>query len=196
MRAENNHRHRRAAHDQTQGLNTIHSRHFEVEGDYVRVKLFYFLQRERAIHGRPDHLDRRISFENRGNKLPHERGIVDDEDSDTLAHAIAPRGVERERRESTAGTFRISTTVPSPRMEAPLTRSLEMISPGNALMTSSSSPTRLSTTRPKRFSAAPMTMTKLRFFFLPSSTTTACIWLRLSRRTSVRICSRSRRTSR
>ena len=45
-----------------------------------------------------------------------------------VAHAMAPRGMARERRESTAGTFRIRTTVPSPRIEAPLTRSLEMMS--------------------------------------------------------------------
>ena len=69
---------------------------------------------------------------------------------------------------STAGTLRIRTTVPSPRIDAPLTKSLAMISDGSALMTSSSSPTRLSTSRPKRFSAAPMTMTKLRFFFVLS----------------------------
>src|SRR6202048_2945171 len=137
------------------------------------MKLFDFFQRERAIHGRADDFDGRIPFEDRGNKLPHKRGIIDDQNSDALAHAIAPREVARERRESTAGTFRISTTVPSPRMEAPLTRSLEMISPGSALITNSSSPTRLSTTRPKRFSAAPITMTKLRFFFWPSWAATA-----------------------
>ena len=67
-------------------------------------------------------------------------------------------------RATTAGTFRIRTTVPSPRMEAPLTRSLDTMSLGSALMTNSSSPTSESTTRPKRFSAAPMTMTKLVFF--------------------------------
>src|SRR5260221_442552 len=162
MRTENDHRHGRAAHDQTQRLDSIHSRHFEVQRDYVRMKLFDFLQRERAIHGRADDLDGRIPFEDGGNQLPHQRGIIDDQDSDALAHAMAPRGVARERRERTAGTFRISTTVPSPRMEAPLTRSLEMISSGSALITNSSSPTKWSTTRPKRFSAAPMTITKLR----------------------------------
>src|SRR5258708_37167075 len=156
MRAENNHRHRSDAHDQPHRLNSSHARHFEVKRDHVRVQLFDFLQRERAVHGRADDFDGRIPFEDRGNKLPHERGIVDNQDSDALAHAMAPRGVARERRDSTAGTFRISTTVPSPRMEAPLTRSLEMISAGSALVTTSSSPTSLSTTRPKRFSAAPI----------------------------------------
>ena len=59
----------------------------------------------------------------------------------TFFHAMAPSGIARERRESTAGTFKINTTVPSPRIEAPLTRSLATISFGRALMTSSSSPT-------------------------------------------------------
>src|SRR6266702_73223 len=77
---------------------------------------------------------------------------------------VVPQLLNLFHRESTAGTFKMRTTVPSPRMEAPLTRSLETISPGSALITNSSSPTRLSTRRPKRFSAAPMTITK--FFFL------------------------------
>src|SRR3982074_1459201 len=109
------------------------------------MEFFDLFQRKCTIHSRADDLDRRVAFENCGNQLPHERGIIDDEDSNALAHAMAPRGVARERRESTAGTFRINTTVPSPRMEAPLTRSLEIISVGSALITSSSSPTKLST---------------------------------------------------
>src|SRR5260370_269320 len=118
MRAENNHRHRRAAHDQTQRLKPIQSRHFEVKRDYVRVQLFDFLQRECAVHCRADDLDGWIAFEDRGNKFPHERGIIDNEHSDSLAHAMAPRGEARERRERTAGTCRMSTTVPTPRLHA------------------------------------------------------------------------------
>src|SRR5690349_3248281 len=173
MRAEYDHGHGRAAHDKTQGFEPIHTRHFQVQRDHIRMKFLNLLQRERAIHRRADDLDGRIALQNRGDQLPHERGIVDDKDSNALAHAMAPRGFARERRESTAGTFRISTTVPSPRIEAPLTKSLEMISAGSALITSSSSPTKLSTTSPNRFSAAPMTITKLRFFFLVSWGTTA-----------------------
>src|SRR5712671_3797379 len=173
MSAEHDHRHGSAAHDQAEGFQTVHPRHFEVEGDDVGVELLDFLQREGAIHGGADHFDGRIPLQDGGDELPHQRGIIDDEYSDALAHAIAPKGVARERRERTAGTLRIKTTVPSPRMEAPLTRSLEMISSGSAFMTNSSSPTRLSTTRPKRFSAAPITITKLRFFFWVSWAATA-----------------------
>src|SRR5712672_1418107 len=187
MRAEHDHRHGSAAHNQAQCFQAINSRHFQVERDDVWVELFDFLQREGAIHSGAHHFDGGIPLQDGGDELPHQRGIVDDEYSDALAHAIAPKGVARERRERTAGTLRIRTTVPSPRMEAPLTRSLEIISVGSALITNSSSPTMLSTIRPKRFSAAPITMTKLRFFFLPSGAATAWIWLRLSKRTSVRI---------
>src|SRR6266853_1819742 len=187
MRAEDDHRHGSTAHNQTQGFQAIHSRHFQVESDDVWVELFDFLQCERAIHSGADHFDGRIPLQDGGNKFPHECGIIDDKYSDALAHAIAPKGVARERRERTAGTFRISTTVPSPRMEAPLTRSLEIISVGSALITNSSSPTMLSTISPKRFSAAPITITKVRFFFLASGALTAWIWLRLFKRTSVRI---------
>src|SRR6267142_2633066 len=158
MRAEHDHRHGSAAHNQAQCFQAIHSRHFQVEGDDVRVELFDLFQRKRAIHGCADHFNGGIPLQDGG---------------DELAHAIAPKGVARERRERTAGTFRISTTVPSPRIEAPLTRSLEIISVGSALITNSSSPTMLSTMRPKRFSAAPITITKLRFFFLASGALTA-----------------------
>src|SRR5881394_599735 len=164
MRAEKDDGQRCAVHDEAQHFHAVHARHFEIERNNIGLEFLDLLERESAIHRRADNLYGGVTREDRGNQLPHERGIVYDEDSDALAHAIAPRGVARERRERIAGTFRIRTTVPSPRMEAPLTRSLETISPGSALMTNSSSPTRLSTTRPKRFSAAPITMTK--FFFL------------------------------
>src|SRR5208283_280382 len=146
-----------------------------------------------AVHA--GHLDVGIAFENNGDQLPHEGGIIDHQNSDALSHAMAPKGKDRDNRVRMAGTFKIRTTVPSPRMDAPLTRSLATMSPGRALITSSSSPTRLSTTKPKRFSATPMTITKLFFFFSPGASTA---WMRLRppRRTSVRICSRSRRTSR
>src|SRR5229473_1386113 len=196
MRAEHDHRQRRAAHNQAQRFHSVHPRHFQVECDDVGMKLLDFLQREGAVHRRTHHFDGWVALENRGDELAHQCGIIDDEDADPLAHAIAPRGVARDSRERTAGTFKIKTTVPSPRIEAPLTRSLEMISLGSALMTSSSSPTRLSTMSPKRFSAAPMTITKLRFFFFSAAASTAWISLSRLRRTNVRICSRKRKTSR
>src|SRR6267142_831312 len=102
--------------------------------------------------------------------------------------------IARENRDRTAGTFKMRTTVPSPRMDAPLTKTLDMISAGSALMTNSSSPTRLSTRRPKRFSAAPMTTTKC--FFLTGSVSMLRRRLSSSKRTSVRIWSRRRMTSR
>src|SRR5215470_1639437 len=105
------------------------------------MQLFDFLERKGAVHGRAYHFDGRIARKNGRNELPHESGIIDNENADGLAHAMAPSGVARDRRESTAGTFKIRTTVPSPRIEAPLTRSLATMSLGSALMTSSSSPT-------------------------------------------------------
>src|SRR5271169_966011 len=194
MGAEKNDGHGSAAHDQAERLHAIHAGHFEVESDDVGMQLFDLFQGESAVHSRADNLDGRVAGKDRWNELPHKCGIVDDENSDAGAHAIAPRGTARERRERTAGTFRMSTTVPSPSIEAPLTRSLVMMSLGNALMTSSSSPTMLSTTRPKRFSAVPITMTKC--FFFAGSVSIERRRLRCSRRTSVRIWSRRRSTSR
>src|SRR5579863_10366610 len=121
MSAEDNYRHGRAAHDQTKSFNAIHAGHFQVESNYVGMQFLDFLQREGTIHGGANDFDGGIAFEDGGNELPHQSGIIDDQDSDAGAHAMAPRGVARERRASTAGTLRMRTTVPSPRMEAPLT---------------------------------------------------------------------------
>src|SRR5262245_32379515 len=141
MGANQDHGKRRPAHDQAQRFHSVHPRHFKIERDHIRTQLFYLLQSKRTIHGGADDLDLRVARQDVGDQLPHQRGIVHHQYSDTFLHAIAPSGIARESRESTAGTFKISTTVPSPRIEAPLTRSLAMMSAGRALMTSSSSPT-------------------------------------------------------
>src|SRR5256885_12277080 len=171
-------------------FHAIHPRHLQIKGHHIGLQLFNFFQCESAIHGGADNFDGRIAREDRGDQFPHESGVIDDENADTFAHAIAPSGVPREVRDRTAGTLRMRTTVPSPRKEAPLTRSLETISAGSALITSSSSPTKLSTRRPKRFSAAPMTMTKC--FFRTGWVSILRKRLRWSSRTSVRIWSRRR----
>src|ERR1700741_4248216 len=163
MGTEENDRQRSAPHNKAQRLHAIHAGHLEIESHYVRLQLFDFFQRKGAVHGGTDNFDGRIARKDGGYQLPHESGIINDENSDAFAHAMAPSGVDRESRERTAGTFKMRTTVPSPRMEAPLTKSLDTISPGRALITSSSSPTRLSTRSPKRFSAALMTTTKCFF---------------------------------
>src|SRR6266852_3053413 len=163
MSAKENDRQGGVAHDEAQRLHAVHAGHLQIKGYDIRAQLGNFFQRECSVHGGANNLDGRIARKDRGNQFPHESGIIDDEDSDELAHAIAPSGVARESSDRIAGTFRMRTTVPSPSIEAPLTKSLETISPGSALITSSSSPTRLSTTRPNRLSAAPMTMTKCFF---------------------------------
>src|SRR5216683_549557 len=194
MGAKENHRQGSAPHNKTQRLHAVHARHVEIKRHDIRLQLFNFFQSECAVHGGANNFDGRFARENRGDQFPHKSGIINNEDSDAFTHAMAPRGVERTRRERTAGTFKIRTTVPSPSMEAPLTKSLETISPGRALITNSSSPTRLSTRRPKRFSAAPMTMTKC--FFRTGCVSMLRKRLRWSRRTRVRIWSRRRSTSR
>src|SRR4029077_11873015 len=160
--AKKNDGHGSTTHDEAESFHAVHARHFQIEGDNVGAQLLDFFQSESAVHCRAHDFDGRIAGEHSGNQLPHQSGIINDKNADAaaLAHAIAPSGATRERRERMAGTLRMRTTVPSPRMEAPLTRSLETMSLGSALMTSSSSPTMLSTTSPKRFSAEPITMTK------------------------------------
>src|SRR6185312_1430351 len=55
----------------------------------------------------------------------------------------------------------MSTTLPSPRMEAPLIRSVATVWSSSALMTSSSSPSRLSTIIPSFRSPIEITSTKI-----------------------------------
>src|SRR5215467_12696854 len=187
MCAEQNYRKWCAAHDEAQRFHAIHAGHFQIQGDDVGLQLLNLFQGKSAVHRCANYFDTRIAGQNNRDQLPHQCGIIHNENANALAHAIAPSGFARERRERTAGTFRIRTTVPSPRMDAPLTRSLAINSPGSALMTSSSSPTIWSTRRPKRRSAAPITTTKFFFFFSGVFVSTA--WMRLSvfRRTRVRI---------
>src|SRR5262249_58900591 len=187
MGAKQNNGKRGAAHDEAQGFHAVHAGHFEIEGNDIRLQLFDFRQGKCAVHRSADNFNTGIAGQNNRNQFPHQRGIINNEHTDAFAHAIAPSGLARERRERTAGTFRIRTTVPSPRMDAPLTRSLATNSPGRALMTSSSSPTIWSTRRPKRRSAAPITTTK--FFFFLSAVFVSTAWMRPSvfRRTRVRI---------
>jgi hypothetical protein len=84
MRAEENYRERRALHNHAKRFHTVHARHFEVERDYIRLEFFYLFQREGAIHGRSDDFDGRVPGQDRRNQLPHESGIVDDQNADAL----------------------------------------------------------------------------------------------------------------
>src|SRR5256884_2847467 len=59
--------------------------------------------------GRADHFDGRFAREDRGDKLPHESGVIHDENSDALAHAIAPSGVARESRRSEEHTSELQS---------------------------------------------------------------------------------------
>src|SRR5882757_8394336 len=117
MRAEQDHRYRRALHDQAQGLHTVHAWHFQVKSDDVRTQLLNLSQRKSSVHGRAHYFNGSIARQNGGNELAHQRGVVDHQNFYALAHAVAPRGRALANRATTAGTFRIRTTVPSPRME-------------------------------------------------------------------------------
>src|SRR5258708_30418674 len=151
MSAEENDRERSAPHDEAQRFNAIHAGHVQVQGDHIGLQLFNFFQRKCAVHSGANNFNGRFARQNRGNQFPHESGIIDDENSDTVAHAIAPRGFARASRERTAGTFKIRTTVPSPRMEAPLTKSLETITVDSALITRPYTRTRIWQLKPKWF---------------------------------------------
>jgi len=71
---------------------------FEVEGDDVRLEFGDFAQGEGAVHGCADDLDVRITLKDQRNQLPHKGGIVDDQDSDAIFHAIGSEGMDRECR--------------------------------------------------------------------------------------------------
>src|SRR5581483_1840012 len=124
-----------------------------------------------------------IGSEHLRDQLAHECRVVGDQNADFL-HAWPPTGgVIASRMRSvcvssspevalpiscgracatcstTAERFRISTTRPSPRMEAPETRSVENVWSSSALMTNSSSPSSASTIKPYFLSPTVMTRT-------------------------------------
>src|SRR5437899_986635 len=136
-------------HDLAQGLHAVHARHLQIERDHMRMQFFNLLQPEFAVHGRADDLDPGIAFDDLRDQLAHQCGIVDDQDSYRRAHADAPAlrsalkssaTLDLPRRATTEFKFKISTTVPSPRMEAPLTKSVATKWSSSALITNSSSP--------------------------------------------------------
>src|SRR6266481_2616206 len=57
MRAEDDYRKGRATHNRAQGFQAVHARHFEVEGDDVRLEFGDFAQGEGAVHGDADDHD-------------------------------------------------------------------------------------------------------------------------------------------
>src|SRR5947209_16454609 len=134
------------------------------------MQLFDLFQAEFAVHGGAHHGDAGILREDLRYQLPHQSGIIDHQNTDRSAQAVAPFVVPGTAcglpsRFTTALMLRMSTTVPSPRMEAPLTRSVATKWSSSALMTSSSSPTSLSTTNPNFRSPMAITMTN-NFFAL------------------------------
>ena len=75
-------------------------------------------------------------------------------------HCPSSVGRVRATCSTTAGRFRISTTRPSPRIEAPETRSVGNVWSSKALITNSSSPSSASTINPYFLSPTVMTSTK------------------------------------
>src|SRR5215472_7297064 len=123
-----------------------------------------FLQPQQAVHRRPYDFDRRVTLQHMRNQFPHQGGIIHDQYADALFHPTTSSARFLVKCETTAGTFRIKTTVPSPRIEAPLTKSDDTRRSSNDLMTSSSSPIRPSTTSPNFRLPTPIVSTKCRFF--------------------------------
>src|SRR3954471_19977186 len=157
-------------HDLSQRLHAVHAWHLQVQRDHMRMQFLNLLQSELAIHCCTNHFDGRILFQHLRNKFSHQCGIVNDKYFCRAAHAVAPAPLAvvcdraRPSFETTACTSRINTTVPSPRIEAPLTRSVDTRWSSRALMTSSSSPTSLSTINPNLRSPSAITITNILLF--------------------------------
>src|SRR5207302_708001 len=183
MRAEHDDRDRLAAHDFFQRVDAVNAGHFQIKRDHVGLQLLDLLKAEGAIHRAAHNLDRFIGSQHLRDQLAHERRVVGDQNADFL-HAWPPTGGVSARRvrsvwvssspeparpiscgrkcatcSTTAERFRISTTRPSPRMEAPDTRSVENVWSSRALITSSSSPSSASTIKPYFLSPTVITST-------------------------------------
>src|ERR1035441_4270026 len=206
---EHDYRQRLPPHDFLQRFDSVHARHFQIQRDHAGLQLFDLFQAEGAIHRRSDDFDGFVGGQHLRNQLAHQRRIVDHEHAyRILLHAWPPTaglkasrmrsvdvsnkpefdcpvscGRQRATCSTTAGRFRISTTRPSPRMEAPETRSVENVWSSSALITNSSSPSSASTIKPYFLSPAVMMSTKSLDFRSPSATgrpnrSSGSTWLR------------------
>src|SRR6185437_7883894 len=90
MGAEKNDGQAVAARDFAHHGDSVHAWHFEIQSDDMRLQLGDFFQAEGAVHGGADDFDGAVALEDLRNELPHESGIVDDENANRLAHAMAP----------------------------------------------------------------------------------------------------------
>ncbi len=80
-RGDHHDRHRAQRHDLAQEGHAVHERHLDVEGDDIGMKRLDALARDVRIGRGADHLDLRIGRQQRRQQLPHQRGIVDDENT-------------------------------------------------------------------------------------------------------------------
>src|SRR5215469_8629725 len=214
MGADHDHRNPVLLHDLFQHVQPAHARHFQIEGDHLRAQVFDLLQPKVPIDRGAHHPNRVIGLENLRNDFPHQRRVIDDEHpnwfcahgptSDNAREFLwvckrrSPEGARSDcgavKRSTTAGKFMINTTRPSPRMEAPLTRSVAMVWSSKALMTSSSSPSSASTMSPNLRPLRRMTRTKILSRFESSSP--SGFWPRRSSgKTCPRSCSTSQRST-
>src|SRR5690348_9778858 len=133
-----------AAHDLFQHVEPAHARHLKIKGDHLRFQFFDFLKAEVAIHGSAYNLDGVVGLQNLRNELPHQSGVVNHQHAYRLcAHwrtsaalLLALRETIADcatwvpvfaKRSITAARFMIRTTRPSPRTEAPLTKSVATV---------------------------------------------------------------------
>src|SRR6185312_15096654 len=135
-----------------QRFHAIHARHLQVERDHMGPELFNFLQSKAANHRRAYNFNVRVARKNSRDQLAHQSRIVDYQHAylGPVTHAVTASMASDARPSlaTTAERFRIKTTLPSPRIDAPLTNSEGAMSLSRALITSSSSPTRRSTISP------------------------------------------------
>ena len=81
MGADNNHRQLVPPHDLLKHFQTAHAGHLEIESYHLGLQIVDFFQAEVSVHGGADYLDGSVSLDNLWNQLPHERGIIDDQDA-------------------------------------------------------------------------------------------------------------------
>src|SRR4051812_39439029 len=110
--------------DLAQSFQAIHARHFQIQRYNVRTKVFNLLKPKSAVHCRSYNFDFAVPGKDLWNQLSHQCRIIHHQDSQFATHAVAPTICNLPSFATTLERFRISTTVPSPRMEAPLTRSV------------------------------------------------------------------------
>ncbi len=81
------------SHQLLQECETVHLGHFDVKSKHIGIQRLDFFARDIRIRSRSDDLNLRIFRKQHGQHLPHQRRVIDRQDSNLFHRFLASRKV-------------------------------------------------------------------------------------------------------